>query len=119
MLNLNPVRDLILKNVSVKLTARDSVMGRTIKVSIPHSRVDVPLFVLFRALGVISDKEILKYIVYDINDPENYELINWLKPSVEDGCTIMTQNEAIEFLLKNGSILGQPRDIKLSKEKKL
>ena len=31
----------------------------------------------------------------------------------------MTQNEALEFLLKNGSILGQPRDIKLSKEKKL
>ena len=70
-------------------------------------------------LGVLSDKEILKYIVYDINDPENYELINWLKPSVEDGCTIMTQNEALEFLLKNGSILGQPMDIKLSKEKKL
>ena len=59
------------KNVSVKLTARESVMGRVIKVSIPHSRVDVPLFVLFRALGVISDKEILKHIVYNINDPEN------------------------------------------------
>jgi len=107
------------KNVSVKLTGRDSVLGRTIKVAIPHSRVDVPLFVLFRALGVISDKEILRHIVYDINDPDNYDLINWLKPSVEDSSIIMTQNEALEFLLKNGSILGQPRDIKLTRERKL
>jgi DNA-directed RNA polymerase II subunit RPB2 len=107
------------KNISIRYIARDSVIGRTIKVSLPHIRVDIPLFILFRALGVTTDKEILKYILYDINAEENYEMVNWLKPSIEDGSFILTQEDALEFLLKNGSILGQPKDIKLSKERKI
>ena len=49
------------KNVSIKLTSKENIIGRTIKVAIPHIRVDVPLFILFRALGVISDKAILEH----------------------------------------------------------
>ena len=40
---------------------------KTLKVTIPHCRIDIPLFILFRAFGVISDKDILKYIVYDLD----------------------------------------------------
>ena len=46
------------KNVSIKLTARESVSGRTIKIAVPHIKVDLPLFIVFRALGVESDKKI-------------------------------------------------------------
>jgi DNA-directed RNA polymerase II subunit RPB2 len=107
------------KNISIRYIGRDSVIGRTIKASLPHIRADIPLFILFRALGVTTDKEILKYILYDISAEENYEMVNWLKPSIEDGSFILTQEDALEFLLKNGSILGQPKDIKLSKERKI
>ena len=53
------------KNVSVKLI-RDIAKGRCLKVTIPHCRIDVPLFVLFRAFGIESDKKILEYIMYNI-----------------------------------------------------
>ena len=72
----------------------------------------MPLFIVFRALGVESDKKILEYILYNIGADENYEMINWLKATVEDGSFILTQQEALEFMLKNGAILGQPKDIK-------
>ena len=107
------------KNVSIKLTAKDGSQGRMLKVSIPHIRIDVPLFVVFKALGIISDKDILKTILLDINAEETFSMLNWLKPSARDGAFITTQQEALEFLLKNGVILGQPKDIKLSFEKRI
>ena len=48
------------KNVSVRLTNRDNSFGKTIKVNIPHCKVDLPLSVVFRAFGIVSDKEIVK-----------------------------------------------------------
>lgn len=107
------------KNVSIKLTSKDGQYGRTLKVNIPHIRVDVPLFVLFKALGVITDKDIFEKILLDLKSEDNYEMVNWLKPSALDASFIRTQDEALEFLLKNGSILGQPKDIRLSPERKI
>jgi len=107
------------KNVSIKLTARENASGRTIKIAVPHIKLDLPLFIVFRALGVESDKKILEYILHDISAEENYEMVNWLKATIEDGSFILTQEEALEFMLKNGSILGQPKDIKLSKERRI
>ena len=47
------------KNVGVKYSSKDSLSGRTLKVTIPHCKNDIPLFILFRAFGIISDKDIL------------------------------------------------------------
>ena len=107
------------KNVSIKLTSKEGVQGRMLKVSIPHIRVDVPLFIVFKALGIVSDKHIFKTILLDIGAEENYSMLNWLKPSARDGAFIKTQEAALEFLLKNGTILGQPKDIRLSPERKI
>ena len=45
-----------------------------ITVRLPSISKPIPLFVLFRALGVESDKEILEYILYDLdNDKSNLQ----------------------------------------------
>tara|TARA_Y100000590_G_scaffold470766_1_gene669737 strand:+ start:19531 stop:23067 length:3537 start_codon:yes stop_codon:yes gene_type:complete len=106
------------KNISIKLLSRETISGRCIKISLPHIRVDIPLFIIFRAFNILTDKEIINYILYDINSADT-EIINWLKPTIEDGSFIKTQEEAILFLIKNGSILGQPKDIKLTNERKI
>ena len=56
------------KNISIKLTSKVGQYGRTLKVFVPHIRLEIPLFVMFRALGIITDKDIIKHIVYDIDD---------------------------------------------------
>ena len=106
------------KNLSVRLQLRDNIYGRCLRVSVPHVKVDVPLFILFRALGIISDRDIISYIVYDMNH-EDKIIIDWLRPSIEEGSIITTQEAALEYLLKNGIILGQPRDIRLDEETRI
>ena len=107
------------KNMSLKLTSKDVGSGRTIRAIIPHVRVDVPVVILFRALGILTDKKILEYIIYDVKDKSSQLIMAWFKPSIEEGNFIRTQKEALEYLLKNSGILGQPKDIKLSHERKL
>lgn len=39
-----------------------------IVVTVPYIRVEVPVVVLFRALGVVADKDILEIVCYNLKD---------------------------------------------------
>ena len=78
----------------------DHYNGRTIKVQFRNIRQDIPLFVLFRALGVLSDKEIIEHIVYDIDNKKNKEMVEMLRASVEEAAPIQTKKIALEYISK-------------------
>ena len=42
-----------------------SITNKQIVVNIPQVRKAIPLFLVFRALGVISDKEIIRHCLLD------------------------------------------------------
>lgn len=63
--------------------------------------VDIPLFILLKALGVENDMSILSYITYDLEDTR---MLNLLRPSVSNcvddlGVPIKTKDDAINFLI--------------------
>jgi len=58
----------------------------------------IPLFVLFRALGVESDHDILQHIVYDLENAAKKKMLDLLYFSVIDSKTVMTQEDAIRYL---------------------
>lgn len=62
--------------------------GGTIRVTIPYIRQEVPIIVLFRALGLVADKDILEHIVYNLDDVEMMDL---LRPSLEEASVIQSQ----------------------------
>ena len=64
--------------------------------------IKIPLFILFRALGYESDKDILEMIIYN-NDSEilKNNIINILKYYIKDSRPIYTQKNAIKFLSLN------------------
>ena len=53
-----------------------------------------------RALGCESDKQIINKIVYD---PEDADMCETLRPSLEEAMTIMTQDDALDFIGRRGA----------------
>ena len=70
--------------------------GGNIVVNIPNVRKPVPLFILFRALGILSDKDIITLCIYDLKKYEN--MMESFVPSVHEAAGVMTQKSAIEFI---------------------
>jgi len=63
--------------------------------------VDIPIFILMRALGLESDQEIIANICYNLDD---IKMLNLLRPSMmnshdEEGNVIKTKEEAINYLI--------------------
>ena len=63
--------------------------GSKIATSLPYIRMDIPIVVVFRALDIIPDKDILDHICYDRNDTELFEM---LKPCLEDAFPIQSRD---------------------------
>jgi DNA-directed RNA polymerase II subunit RPB2 len=65
-----------------------SEMGQVIRVAIPYIKQEVPVVLVFRALGFVADRNILEHIIYDFEDQEMMEL---LKPSLDESFIIQEQ----------------------------
>ncbi len=76
-----------------------------ISVFLPNVRKSIPLFILMRALGVISDKDIISTCLLDLK--ANADLIPLFIPSVHDAGGVFTQETAIKYIMgfiKGGTI---------------
>ena len=85
------------RTLSVRLMApSSSYTNRNIVVNIPNVRKPVPLFIVFRALGILSDKEIISMCLLDLDKYKS--MIDIFIPSVHDAGTIFTQAAAINYI---------------------
>ena len=107
------------KVLTVKITGKDGLMGKQLYITSTHFRQDIPLFVLFRALGIESDRDITEHIVHDVEDPVNAPIIQLIQPSMEECTTIMTQHKALEYLSKYVYVLGHPKEVRLDNDKRI
>jgi len=65
-------------------------------VTIPNVSKPVPLFTMFRALGVLSDKEIIQSCLFDLSKYE--DVLDVFMESVYASTKIMTQIDAVKFI---------------------
>ena len=88
-----------IRYTSVKIVAPDATYtNNQIVVDIPNVKKPIPLFILMRALGVISDKSIIEYCLLDLKTNSN--MIDLFIPSIHDANKIFTQQIALEFISK-------------------
>ena len=101
-----------IRTTAVKIVAPSpSLSNNQIVVAIPNVKKPVPLFILMRALGVISDKDIIQTCLLTNLDDENENnknrYIDFFIPCVHDANKIFNQQNALEFiaeLTKRGTI---------------
>uniref|UniRef100_A0A6C0KJQ5 DNA-directed RNA polymerase n=1 Tax=viral metagenome TaxID=1070528 RepID=A0A6C0KJQ5_9ZZZZ len=86
-----------IRTFSVKMVSPSSTYAnKQLVVNIPNVRKPIPLFIVFRALGIISDKDIITMCLLDL---EKYEsMIDSFIPSVHDAGYILSQKSALEFI---------------------
>jgi DNA-directed RNA polymerase II subunit RPB2 len=103
-----------IRTSSVRIVAPSpSLSNNQIVVSVPNVKKPVPLFILMRALGVISDKDIIQSCLLTNlnNEIENNKnpYIDLFIPSIHDASKIFNQQNALEFiaeLTKRGTVSG-------------
>lgn len=74
--------------------------GQTIQVTLPYIKKDIPIAIVFRALGVISDEDILNAVCYDRTDTQMMEM---LRPCIEEAFAIQERDVALDFIAKRGN----------------
>ena len=79
----------------------DKTNDYNIYLSIPRVKKPIPLLVVFRALNIISDKDICKKIVLDIDNPVNKKILYRLSGSIVDGYDIKSYDDAIQYITSN------------------
>ena len=85
------------RTLSVKIMApTNKFTFKNIVVNIPNVRKPVPLFIVFRALGVISDKQIITTCLLDLE--KHPDMIDLFIPSVHDAGGILNQVNALKYI---------------------
>ncbi|KAL8468811.1 hypothetical protein ACS0TY_031855 [Phlomoides rotata] len=95
--------------------AKAGCSGQYIRATLPYIRTEIPIIIVFRALGFVPDKHILEHICYDFSDIPMMEL---LRPSLEEAFVIQSQLVALDYIGKRGSTVGVTKEkrIKYAKE---
>ena len=87
------------KQISLMISSKNNGFGNTLYLQIPRIKQPIPLFVIFRALGIISDKDICKKILLDVNNSENKTLLSLLQASIIDANNYVTQESAFNYIM--------------------
>lgn len=89
------------KQISMMISSKNNGFGHSIFIQVPRIKQPIPLFIVFRALGVISDKDICKKIVLDFEDENNKKILEELKASIVDANKTLTKESAISFITQH------------------
>jgi DNA-directed RNA polymerase II subunit RPB2 len=87
-----PVRTLSVKIVAPTPTQKNG----QIVVDVPNVRKPLPLFILMRALGIESDKDIIEMCLLNLKEQSNF--VDLFIPSVYDAGEIFTQEAALQYI---------------------
>ena len=93
------------KQINMMVVTKENGFGHPLVIQIPRMKQPVPLFIVFRALGVLSDKDICEYIVYNIANastfPQSQQILEALQASIIDANHITTQEDAIKYMISH------------------
>ena len=86
------------KQINMMISSKNNGFGCPLYLQLPRVKQPLPLFIVFRALGVLSDKDICEHILLDIEDEKNKELLKALQASIIESNTCMTKEDAIKYI---------------------
>lgn len=89
------------KQISITVATKNNGFGHGLFIQMPRVKNPIPLFIIFRALGIISDKDICKMIVLDTESKDNEAIMSSLQGTIVESNNCLTQESAIKHLTSN------------------
>ncbi len=86
------------KQINMMISSKNNGFGNAICVDLPRIKQPIPLFIVFRALGVISDKEICEKILLNIAADKNKEMLEALQASIIEANKYITQEDCVRYI---------------------
>lgn len=86
------------KQVEIEIASKNNGYGHPLKVVIPRVREAIDMFIVFRALGVQSDKEICSYIMLDVDSTKHADMLAYLNASIIEGNKYMSTEDALRHV---------------------
>jgi len=87
------------KQVNMMVSSKNNGFGFPIHIQIPRMKQPIPLFILFRAMGVESDKKICEHVLLNIESGKYKELLQGLQASVIESNTHLTKEDCIKYMM--------------------
>ncbi len=89
------------KQINVMISSKNNGFGNSIYLQIPRLKNPIPLFIIFRAFNIISDKDICEKILLN-NESKDYKRILYaLKASIVEANSYLTYDSAFRYILSN------------------
>ena len=107
------------KQISMMISSKNSGFGTTIYIQIPRLKQPIPLLVVFRALGVMSDKDICEKIILNMDEKKYKRMKYGLQGSIVEANSILTQEDAIQYLMNHAMFtpINMDKETGLKKKK--
>jgi DNA-directed RNA polymerase II subunit RPB2 len=109
--SIGPLNEQVPKSNSVRIQyhpKNQQIMY--LRATIPRMKSEIPLFILFRALGVIEDETIVKMILGNDQDQVFESLIT---ESISEAASVITQEDALLWIKRNINVFVARQMIKL------
>ena len=83
------------------ISIKNNGFGNSIYLQIPRLKNPIPLFIIFRAFNIISDKDICEKIIITNDEKKRKKILYALKSSIIDSNEYLTYDSAISYIISN------------------
>jgi DNA-directed RNA polymerase II subunit RPB2 len=87
------------KQINMMLHSKNNGFGHSIVIQIPRIKQPMPLFVVFRAIGLITDKEICEMILLNLDIKHHEQMLGALQASIIEANKWMTQEDSLKSVI--------------------
>ncbi len=84
-----------------------SSVGGQLRARIPKVNQDIPVVLLFRAMGFHSDRQVVAHVAYDLSDTE---MVEAFRPSLEEAAPISTVDSARSYIAARAQVMDRGKE---------
>jgi DNA-directed RNA polymerase II subunit RPB2 len=89
------------KQINLYRSTKNNGFGNSIYLQIPRLKNPIPLFIIFRAFNIISDKDVCEKVLLSIDDKKQRKMLYGLQGSIVDANTCITYDDALHYITSN------------------